>query len=567
MKLAIERGATSVILHVFIQNSSVTTGAGLTGLAFDTAGLTCAKIRGNETLSNPTFQDITTLGTYEAPTLNTNIRFKQVHATNAPGWYEVHLHNDWLDVTNTRRSLAIMLWGAANMAPVNVEVELTGFSLHDTSPDVNVTQIEGADPSDTIRDAVVDDATRIDGSAVNALSAKAPSKAYLTGSANSDGDVQMDEATGNYPGAVGSVTAGVTLANGAHGGAAATITLSDPIDADLRQWLGSVPAALDANGNLPANLRAILGTLLTEGAGGRLAAALTTLLDVATPVFTAASVNQGGDAHAIVSNGTYGNSALQTLLAVLTPFASVSTVQAAPAPTTTTFTVNGPMTMDGYDLVSGSMVVFVTGAMPGIARQVISYNGTTLLVTLDRALPVAPVAGDTCRFLVAPANVIGKVLGGALGTITGTGARVVDASGNNVAPADSALSNADWTGARAGYLDELAAANLPTDVAAVKSDTTAILLDTAEIGAAGAGLTSLGGLSAVAQQDVADALDLLAAGPPADGSVNEMLVALETVMAGISSLAGWLRAMVRSDIGAGDVSVLEINDGVGTYVP
>lgn len=33
--------------------------------------------------------------------------------------------------------------------------------------DVNVTQIEGADPSDTIRDAVVDDATRIDASALN----------------------------------------------------------------------------------------------------------------------------------------------------------------------------------------------------------------------------------------------------------------------------------------------------------------------------------------------------------------------------------------------------------------
>ena len=35
--------------------------------------------------------------------------------------------------------------------------------------DVNVTNIEGADPTDTIRDSVVDDATRIDASSINAV--------------------------------------------------------------------------------------------------------------------------------------------------------------------------------------------------------------------------------------------------------------------------------------------------------------------------------------------------------------------------------------------------------------
>jgi hypothetical protein len=40
---------------------------------------------------------------------------------------------------------------------------------------------------------------------LNAIHAKLPSKTYLTGTANSDGDVQMDEATGNFPGSVGSI--------------------------------------------------------------------------------------------------------------------------------------------------------------------------------------------------------------------------------------------------------------------------------------------------------------------------------------------------------------------------
>lgn len=44
---------------------------------------------------------------------------------------------------------------------------------------VNVTGIEGADPTDTIRDAVVDDATRIDASALNTLSSHDPGEAIM----------------------------------------------------------------------------------------------------------------------------------------------------------------------------------------------------------------------------------------------------------------------------------------------------------------------------------------------------------------------------------------------------
>lgn len=47
-----------------------------------------------------------------------------------------------------------------------------------------------------------------------------------------------------------------------------------------------------------ANVTQVKGTALTESSAGRLAAALSTLLDVATPVLTAASVNQSGDAYA-----------------------------------------------------------------------------------------------------------------------------------------------------------------------------------------------------------------------------------------------------------------------------
>ena len=66
-------------------------------------------------------------------------------------------------------------------------------------------------------------------------------------------------------------------------------------EVDLEEWKDSAPSALTAHSNVPSSLLEIIGTLLTEEAAGRLAAALVKLLDVATPVLTAASVNQSGD--------------------------------------------------------------------------------------------------------------------------------------------------------------------------------------------------------------------------------------------------------------------------------
>lgn len=52
--------------------------------------------------------------------------------------------------------------------------------------------------------------TSTDASHLAAIYDKLPSKTYLTGTNNSDGDVQMDEATGNFPGSVGSIS-GITF--------------------------------------------------------------------------------------------------------------------------------------------------------------------------------------------------------------------------------------------------------------------------------------------------------------------------------------------------------------------
>jgi len=56
-----------------------------------------------------------------------------------------------------------------------------------------------------------------------------------------------------------------------------------------------------ANGAVDAKITYIMDTILTEGGAGRLAAAFIKLLDVATPVLTATSVNQAADNNTILT--------------------------------------------------------------------------------------------------------------------------------------------------------------------------------------------------------------------------------------------------------------------------
>ncbi|MEK6760107.1 MAG: hypothetical protein AABY51_10070 [Deltaproteobacteria bacterium] len=134
-KLARKKGTTSQIFHVFIQDSASTVGAGKTGLAFNTAGLACRYITSAGTLSAAiTLEDITTLGTYAAPTSNAHMRIKEVsNADPSKGLYEIQVHNDWMILSGG--NLIVMLSGAAGMAPVMLEIDLQA--------DVNVTNING----------------------------------------------------------------------------------------------------------------------------------------------------------------------------------------------------------------------------------------------------------------------------------------------------------------------------------------------------------------------------------------------------------------------------------------
>lgn len=127
--------ATSNLFNVLIQDSSSTLGAGLTGLTNTSAGLIISTICDNEaspvsyTATGSTIQDITTIGTYSAPSAS-NCRFKQVSSGFNPGMYQLQLADARFAVASAKR-LYVSISGATNAVPCHLEIDLTKIDLQD----------------------------------------------------------------------------------------------------------------------------------------------------------------------------------------------------------------------------------------------------------------------------------------------------------------------------------------------------------------------------------------------------------------------------------------------------
>lgn len=135
MKLQKVAGSTSQILQIFIADSSSTTGAGLTGLAFNTGSLTAYYHRKGDTTATAITLVTMTVGTF------TSSGFAQIDATNMPGWYQLCPP----DACFATGDCAIHLKGAANMAPLPIEIQITaaGFDPDAAVTLANATQISG----------------------------------------------------------------------------------------------------------------------------------------------------------------------------------------------------------------------------------------------------------------------------------------------------------------------------------------------------------------------------------------------------------------------------------------
>lgn len=151
MLIGYKHSQASIVLRIKILNSSLTTGAGLTGLTSASTGLIISTIADNEatatayTASGSTIETIATLGTYAAPTA-TKCRFREVDATNHKGVYEVQLADARFAVSSAK-SLLVSISGATNAAetdaviPLNLAVESSSLGTQ-AKADVNAEVVD-----------------------------------------------------------------------------------------------------------------------------------------------------------------------------------------------------------------------------------------------------------------------------------------------------------------------------------------------------------------------------------------------------------------------------------------
>jgi len=124
MKKIIKAGATDQTLDIFIQDSSSTTGGGLTGLAYNTASLVCYYRKGATGSATAL-----TLVTQTVGGAHSDGGFVAIDGTNMPGMYRLDLSDT---IVATAGSVTLMLKGAANMAPLTIELQVSAVNLEDS---------------------------------------------------------------------------------------------------------------------------------------------------------------------------------------------------------------------------------------------------------------------------------------------------------------------------------------------------------------------------------------------------------------------------------------------------
>lgn len=144
MKLDIKKGSTSKMVEVFIQDSSSTVGAGLTGLVFNSASLTAYYYLNDAASATSITLATMTLGTFASG------GFVEVDATNMPGMYSIGIPDAALTGAD---SVVIYLKGATNMAPVVLEIQLVDYDPYDAAV-MGMTDLVNSGRIDVLLDAI-----------------------------------------------------------------------------------------------------------------------------------------------------------------------------------------------------------------------------------------------------------------------------------------------------------------------------------------------------------------------------------------------------------------------------
>lgn len=306
MKLNRYIGATSQTVYLFIRDSSSTTGAGLTGLAYNTSSLVAYYVR---TRGSSTAITLATLAA--ANSSYSSGGFKEVDSTNLPGVYRFDIPDACL--ASGADSVVIVLKGAANMVPVGLEIDLD--SQVDIRASVGVAAANSDGTATAGGSATITLGTGVS-FATNALRGRAITILSGTGAGQSEVIASNTNAT---PSVVTIQRNWLVVPDNTSVYAIDESRVADSI-ANVSFPTNFASLVIDSTGRVNAFLIGILTSVFTEGATGRIAAAFKQFFNIASP---AATMDHGVLVDTVTTTTTLTNApsdsaGVTTLLARLT---------------------------------------------------------------------------------------------------------------------------------------------------------------------------------------------------------------------------------------------------------
>lgn len=375
MKLIRKAGQTSQILQIFVRDRTSTIGAGLTGLAFNTASLTAYYHRDTDTTATAISLVTMTVGTF------TSSGFKEIDSTNMPGWYQFCPPN--AAIAAGAGSVSFHLKGGGNMADLPIEMDLdaqvdvttwngTAVSSPSTAgiPEVNIKNINNVSAASvTTVNANLGQTQPVNFTGTGSSALIKSDTVDIAGSAVSTSTAQIG---------VNAVNLGGTAQTGRDIGASVLLST------------GTGTGQLDfTSGVVKANLAQILGTALTETAG-QIAAAFKQFFNIASPTGTVnlipavTTVTTTTTATNLTNAPTSGDftATMKTSLNAATP----ASVTGAVGSVTARVTANTDQ-LAGQTVTAGASVTFP-------ASVASPTNITAGTITTATNLTNAPTAGD-----------------------------------------------------------------------------------------------------------------------------------------------------------------------------
>lgn len=560
MTLEYKTGSTDKSIKVFIRDASVTTGAGLTGLAYNSAGLTAYYQINNGT---PTAITLATLAS--ATAAHSDGGFIAVDGTNMPGLYRLDLPDA---VVATTGDVVIHLKGATNMVPTPKEIQVVANTAADIiallptaltaggNMKVDVLAISGdttaADNAEAFFDGTgyagtnnviptvttATNVTTVNGLAANVITAAATASDFGT-----------EIGTAVWAAATRTLSAGtnIVLAKGTG------ITGFNDLDAaGVRSAVGLASANLDTQlAALPtdADVSAAVwnAATATYGSAGTYGALVETNLDAAVSSRLSTAGYTAPDNASISAILTDTGTSIPAQISGLNDI-SAADVWAAATRTLTAGTnivlAKGTGITGFTDIDAAGVRTAVGLASANLDTQIATLATAANLATVDTVVDAIKLTTDklddtleddagTYRFTTnaleqAPSGggslTAADVWAHATRTLT-AGTNIVLAKGTGItgfndlsaaevnAEADQALADVGLTATITGRIDVATSTRLASAsyTAPDNASIAAILVDTAEIGAAGAGLTALPWNAAWDTEVQSECVDALAA--------------------------------------------------------